>query len=115
MRFNRRGEFNVPFGHKPQRFAPAYITKIVNQIGWAAKQMRGKEWEFRVADWEEVLATAQPSDFVYLDPPYVGRHADYYQSWTDTQAVALSQRAQQLPCGFALSMWVAGKQVDRKA
>src|SRR6185503_4484665 len=32
MRFNRKGEFNVPFGHKPERFAQAYITKITNQI-----------------------------------------------------------------------------------
>lgn len=74
MRFNRHGQFNVPFGHKPQRFAPAYITKIVNQIGWAAKQMQGKEWEFRVAPWEETLSQAAPNDFVYLDPPYIGRH-----------------------------------------
>ena len=32
IRFNKSGGFNVPFGHKPQRFAPAYVTKIVNQI-----------------------------------------------------------------------------------
>ena len=68
MRFNRHGGFNVPFGHKPQRFAPAYVTKIVNQIGWAAKQMQSKEWEFRVAPWEETLAGSGPEDFVYLDP-----------------------------------------------
>ena len=32
IRFNKKGRFNVPFGHKPNRFAQAYITKIVNQI-----------------------------------------------------------------------------------
>ena len=32
IRFNRKGDFNVPFGHKPQRFSKAYITKIVNQV-----------------------------------------------------------------------------------
>jgi DNA adenine methylase len=32
MRFNRSGKFNVPYGHKPQRFAQAYVTKITNQI-----------------------------------------------------------------------------------
>jgi DNA adenine methylase len=25
-RFNRSGKFNVPYGHKPQRFAQAYVT-----------------------------------------------------------------------------------------
>ena len=27
MRFNRAGKFNVPYGHKPERFAQAYMTK----------------------------------------------------------------------------------------
>jgi DNA adenine methylase len=32
IRFNSKGKFNVPFCRKPERFARAYITKIVNQI-----------------------------------------------------------------------------------
>ena len=32
IRFNKRFEYNVPYGHKPQRFSKGYITKIVNQI-----------------------------------------------------------------------------------
>ena len=34
IRFNKDGLFNVPYGHKPERFAKAYITKIVNQISF---------------------------------------------------------------------------------
>ncbi len=34
VRFNRSGEFNVLFGHKPGRFSMAYITKITNQVKW---------------------------------------------------------------------------------
>ncbi len=86
VRFNRQGQFNVPFGHKPQRFNQAYITKIVNQIGWVAKQMQDKDWEFRVARWDEVLPEARPNDFVYLDPPYIGRHTDYFNSWAEEKA-----------------------------
>ena len=109
MRFNGQGKFNVPFGHKPHRFTPAYITKIVNQVGWAAKQMRNKDWEFRVARWDEVLASAQPDDFVYLDPPYIGRHTDYYNSWDEAEAVRLASKAKVLCCGFALSMWLENR------
>ena len=109
MRFNSRGEFNVPFGHKPERFNQAYITKIVNQVGWIAKQMEGKDWEFQVADWEETLSRAQPQDFVYLDPPYIGRHTDYYNSWGEEQAAKLALFAKNLPCGFALSMWLENR------
>ena len=109
MRFNSQGKFNVPFGHKPQRFTQAYITKIVNQVGWAAKQMRGKDWEFRVASWHDVLSEAQLDDFVYLDPPYIGRHTDYYNSWDETEAAKLASAAKELACGFALSMWLENR------
>lgn len=109
MRFNRKGEFNVPFGHKPHRFTKAYVTKIVNQINWAARQMRDADWEFRVASWSEVFAEVTGDDFVYLDPPYIGRHADYYNAWDDAEARRLAVAAQRLPCGFALSMWLENR------
>lgn len=37
MRFNRRGDWNIPFCKKPDRFAPAYVTKICNQIAAAQR------------------------------------------------------------------------------
>ncbi len=106
MRFNSKGGFNVPFCRKPQRFSQSYITKIANQVDWVAKQMVGKDWEFRVADWQETLAAAEPNDFVYLDPPYIGRHTDYYNAWKQAEAEKLAVVTKQLPCGFALSMWL---------
>ena len=109
MRFNRRGEFNTPFGHKPMRFTKAYITKIVNQIIWTAKQMENKDWDFRVAPWEEILGEAESDDFAYLDPPYIGRYTDYYSAWDITEAETLAQVARALPCGFALSMWLENR------
>jgi DNA adenine methylase len=109
MRFNQNGEFNVPFCRKPHRFTPAYITKITNQISWVSCQMRGKEWEFRVASWEEALRVASPDDFVYLDPPYIGRHTDYYNHWDMNDTLRLAQAMRQLPCGYALSMWLENR------
>lgn len=109
MRFNRKGAFNVPFGHKPLRFSKAYVTKISNQVNWVARQMRDKDWQIRVADWREVFAEVNPSDFVYLDPPYIGRHTDYYNSWDDQEAAAMASAAGQLPCGYALSMWLENR------
>lgn len=105
MRFNRKGEFNVPFCHKPDRFRPAYITKIANQVNGLQKIMRGKDWEFHTGDWRECFRDIREDDFVYLDPPYIGRHTDYFEQWGEKDAVDLAQSAQTLPCGFALSMW----------
>jgi DNA adenine methylase len=109
MRFNSKGGYNVPFGHKPERFAQAYITKIINQISWIKKMMKGKDWVFEVADWRQTLIQAKEVDFVYLDPPYIGRHADYYNNWTEKDAIELAEVAKRLPCGFALSMWLENK------
>src|SRR5579883_352507 len=109
MRFNRKGHFNVPFCQKPQRFSQSYITKIANQVDWVARQMAGKDWEFRVAAWDEVLPEAQPDDFVYIDPPYIGRHTDYYNAWNQAEAENLATATRQLPCGFAVSMWLANQ------
>ena len=33
IRFNRKGGLNIPFCKKPNRFAQAYVTKIVNKVG----------------------------------------------------------------------------------
>lgn len=105
MRFNSQGKFNVPFGHKPQRFRRAYITKIVNQVSRIRRIIRDKDWRFEVNDWHETIQKAKPEDFVYLDPPYIGRHTDYYNSWTESDAIKLAEAAPDLSCGFALSMW----------
>jgi len=105
MRFNKRGQFNVPFCRKPERFRPAYITKIVNQVKVIQGIMQGKAWEFRVGDWRDCLADVQKEDFVYLDPPYIGRHVDYYNLWSEQDAIDLAETVQALSCGFALSMW----------
>ncbi len=109
MRFNRRGEFNVPFCRKPDRFRKAYVTKIVNQIAQIRRIMQDKEWEFRVGDWREILTDVAADDFVYLDPPYIGRHTDYYHQWSEEDATDLARAVQSLPCGFALSMWKENK------
>lgn len=42
IRFNRKGEFNVPYGHKNNRFSKAYITKIVNQIKYVEEMLQKK-------------------------------------------------------------------------
>lgn len=106
MRFNRGGGFNVPFCRKPDRFRQAYISKIVNQVAFVRDILRTHDWTFQVSDWADTLAVASDTDFVYADPPYAGRHTDYYNQWTETNAEQLLDSLCSLPCGFALSTWL---------
>jgi len=58
VRFNRKGGFNTPFCRKPDRFRPAYVTKICNQIEKAARIIAGRSWEFVCADWTGLVREA---------------------------------------------------------
>jgi DNA adenine methylase len=105
IRFNRKGQFNVPFCRKPQRFAKPYITKIVNQVRRVQEILDTHTWTFQVADFTTTLAVAEKADLVYVDPPYLGRHVDYYNTWTDENEQTLIRLLKQLPCQFILSTW----------
>ena len=105
MRFNRYGKFNVPYGHKPERFAQAYVTKITNQIRRLSEAIAACDWTFAVADFRQTLASVQPGDLVYADPPYAGRHVDYFNSWSESDEMELGSLLKQLPCRFILSTW----------
>ncbi|MBN8871469.1 MAG: Dam family site-specific DNA-(adenine-N6)-methyltransferase [Rhodospirillales bacterium] len=109
MRFNRAGAFNVPFCRKPDRFRPALVTRIANQVAWVAGLLAGRDWRFEVADWAVTLAAAGAEDFVYADPPYLGRHADYHDHWTEADADRLAACLRGLPCGFAMSTWMGNR------
>jgi DNA adenine methylase len=105
MRFNKKGQFNVPFCRRPQRFSPSYVTKICNQVDKVGRLLQGRDWEFRVADWQSALEGVRAEDYVYCDPPYIGRHADYYNTWGDADAALLAKTVKALPCRYAVSMW----------
>lgn len=109
MRFNRSGRFNTPFCRKPERFRTGYITRICNQVQWAAGRIRASSWEFDCADWSALLAEAAPDDFVYADPPYAGRFADYFNRWTHEDAARLDAAVKALPCPFLYSMWAGNR------
>jgi DNA adenine methylase len=105
MRFNQSGKFNVPFCQKTDRFRPAYITKIVNQIKNFKRVLHGRHWQFEVLDFRQTLARVDADDFVYADPPYAGRHVDYFNSWSDADERDLIRLLKELPCRFLLSTW----------
>ena len=52
IRFNKKLAFNVPYGHKPQRFSKAYITKITNQVTHIEELFRYNIWSFICQSFE---------------------------------------------------------------
>lgn len=93
IRFNRTGDFNVPYGHKPERFAKAYVTKVVNQVAHVEDLLRSNDWRFVEQSFEETLASAPENAFVYCDPPYIGRHVDHYDRLGRRERAEIARRA----------------------
>lgn len=105
IRFNRKGEFNIPFCRKPNRFAQAYITKIINQIQNVQNIILSKQIEFKCQEFEETLKAAKSGDLIYCDPPYIDRHTDYFNSWNQSHELKLFQSLSNANCDFILSTW----------
>lgn len=105
IRFNRLGKFNVPFCQKPNRFAKAYVTKICNQVDSIANIMKGKDWKFACAPWQTAFKNATENDYIYLDPPYIGRDTSYVGEWPEEEAIALAEYSHNTPANVCLSMW----------
>ena len=105
IRFNRKGGFNIPFCRKPQRFAQAYITKITNQVSWASKLIQAKEFTFKCQDFNKTIEEASSTDIIYCDPPYIGRHVDYYNGWDDAHEHELFNKLSNFKGRFILSTW----------
>lgn len=105
IRFNKTYEFNVPYGHKPQRFSKAYVTKIVNQVKYVEDMMKTHSWTFLCKSFEKTISMAGTNDFIYCDPPYIGRHVNYYDSWDEASELSLRNALIQSGAKFMLSTW----------
>jgi DNA adenine methylase len=76
-RFNKKGEFNVPFGsHKTIDYVGdfrAYVDVFAN-------------WDFKSGDFESLAL--EPDDFIYADPPYDVEFTKYTKedfTWVDQE------------------------------
>ncbi|WP_424947048.1 DNA adenine methylase [Candidatus Spongiihabitans sp.] len=105
IRFNRKGGFNTPFCKKPQRFAQSYVTKIVNQVSHIYRLFQAKEFSFKCQSFEETITSGNPGDIIYCDPPYIDRHANYYNGWDGAHEKTLYRVLSNSPSKFILSTW----------
>ena len=104
IRFNRKGQWNIPFCKKPKRFSASYITKIVHQSENCLERMTDL-WQFENRDFREIIQAAGKDDFIYCDPPYSGRYSDYYSSWSAKDEQDLFELLKNTKAKFILSSW----------
>jgi DNA adenine methylase len=104
MRFGSKGNWNIPFCKKPNRFARSYITKIVNQVA-GVKALMTDKWTFTNKSFADTIPLATEDDIIYCDPPYFGRYVDYYNGWTEQDEELLFNLLSETKAKFILSTW----------
>lgn len=109
IRFNSKWWFNVPYWHKPERFSKSYVTKITNQVFNLEISMRWNKWEFVCQDFSKSIESATNWDFIYCDPPYLGRHVDYFDSWSEENETQLNNLLENTWVKCMLSTWHSNK------
>lgn len=106
MRFGSKGNWNIPFCKKPDRFAQAYITKITNQVMTVSQIIQPEpNWTFYNKSFSDIIPLATDNDTLYCDPPYYGRHVDYYNGWTEQDEELLFDLLSKTKAKFILSTW----------
>ncbi|MCC7439116.1 MAG: Dam family site-specific DNA-(adenine-N6)-methyltransferase [Armatimonadetes bacterium] len=106
MRFGSKGNWNIPFCKKPDRFSQAYITKITNQVAAVSQIIQPEpKWLFYNKSFAEIIPLATENDIIYCDPPYYGRHVDYYNGWTEQDEELLFTLLSKTKAKFILSTW----------
>lgn len=79
-RFNRQGEFNVPFGRHSQ---VSYLSDLYDYKFALAR------WKFKCGDYREIKTSG--NDFIYADPPYDVEFTNYsgnHFSWENQVELA---------------------------
>jgi len=109
MRFNKKGSFNVPFCRKTNRFSPALITKISNQIAAVSSIIQKGDYEFKRQEFRDTIAEVNETDLVYCDPPYIGRHVDYFASWSENEEAELHALLMNSRIPFIMSTWLKNR------
>ena len=67
------------------------------------------DWEFTCQDFRQVIQNATEKDFIYCDPPYIGRHTDYFNSWLEEDEQNLYELLAETKAKFILSTWHSNK------
>lgn len=91
IRYNKKGEFNVPFG-RYKNLNTQLLTKSHHELLKTAKIYNGS--------YKDIFAMAKQDDFMFLDPPYDCQFTDYGngEEFTEIQHRELSEAYKKLNC-----------------
>ena len=92
LRFNKRGDFNLPVGNVD------FNSNVVSALENYFQEVKNKKPKWYNLDYKVFLKNIQLSenDFVYLDPPYLITFSEYNKLWNEKDEKELLQILDQL-------------------
>jgi DNA adenine methylase Dam len=103
IRFNKKGEFNMPFGKGRSSFNSTLKKKFED----FSDAIHNKNIKFTNNDFKKLnIDKLKNDDFVYLDPPYLVTEATYNTGWneeTEKELLSLCDRLNEKGIKFAIS------------
>lgn len=101
VRFNQKGEFNMPFGKRN------FNSKLKQKFKDFSNAIQKKDIEFTNKNFKDLdINKLEENDFVYLDPPYLVTEATYNTGWseeTEKELLSLCDRLNEKGIKFAIS------------
>lgn len=95
IRFNSKGEYNMPFGKDRSSFNPSLRAKFIDFVN----ELHNKDILFMNNDFKKLdISKLKNGDFVYCDPPYLNTTATYNENggWNKTEENALLEKLEEL-------------------
>ena len=94
IRYNARGEFNVPFG-RYRNLNTSFVTEDHSKLLQKTELFSG--------DYSKIFEQAEKDDFMFIDPPYDCVFSDYgneeyKEGFNDENHVALAEAFRKLKC-----------------
>lgn len=79
IRFNSKGEFNVPVGNVD------FNKNVLQALGDYSEFIKNKNIKFENLDFKDFIIKNgfKENDFMYLDPPYLITFSEYNKIWNE--------------------------------
>lgn len=104
MRFNSKGEWNVPFCKLNDRLNSDVVEDLAHSVDELRHLFSTKEYEFHNESFEKVIESAPENSLFYCDPPYYGLQVQYYKGWGEEQEILLNSLLKDRT--FIYSTWI---------
>lgn len=90
MRFNSKGEWNLPFCKVKSRLNEKNINELCDRINGIKSRLESKNYSFHHCNYVNTINLCHSNSIVYCDPPYYGLYTSYLKDgWDENDERAL--------------------------